>query len=367
MKATVLTGFSIILLIFFSTLLSAVPGSNSTAGVPLFRTSDDSLIIGKNYAFGTYGNRQYTGTLIGQDSVFFTILTDEGRKKIKRNDVRKYGLIDEKPDNIEVEASDSLKLVTVETKDGNNITGYILSRDSLNIILKTPSEIQMTIPVYTIVRITSPDIEYAEGKYFIKDPNETRLFLAPTGRTLSHGTGYISDVELFFPVAAIGLFNYVTIAGGISIIPFSENQLFYINAKVTPLKTKNLDLSAGYLFTNVTNSHYSGISLPYIVGTAGTKIASATFGSGIGFSEDGTSNPMFLLGGEIRVANNIKFLTENWIFTGESTNSFTFIGVRAFGAKFAGDFALLHVWETEDWNGWPFIPYVSITYNIDFN
>jgi hypothetical protein len=76
---------------------------------------------------------------------------------------------------------------------------------------------------------------------------------------------------------------------------------------------------------------------------------------------------MFLLGGEIRVANNIKFLTENLIFTGESTNSSTFIGVRAFGTKFAGDFALLHIWETEDWNGLPFIPYVSITYNIDFN
>jgi hypothetical protein len=107
--------------------------------------------------------------------------------------------------------------------------------------------------------------------------------------------------------------------------------------------------------------------LPYIVGTAGTKIASATFGSGIGFTEDGASNPMFLLGGEIRVANNIKFLTENWIFTGESANSFTFIGVRAFGAKFAGDFALLHIWAIDDWDGWPFIPYVSVTYNIDFN
>ncbi|MCI0473128.1 MAG: hypothetical protein L0Y76_06030 [Ignavibacteria bacterium] len=367
MKATALTGISIILLIFFSNLQSAVHGSNSTGETPFIQTSDDSLIIGKNYAFGTYGNRQYTGTLIGQDSVFFTILTDEGRKKLKRNDIKKYGLIEEKPDNTEVDASDSMKLVTVETKDGNNITGFILSRDSLNVILKTPSEIQMTIPVYTIVRITSPDIEYAEGKYFIKDPNETRLFLAPTGRALNHGTGYLSDVELFFPVAAIGLFNYVTIAGGISIIPFSEQQLFYINAKVTPLKTSNLDLSAGYLFTNVTNSNYSGVSLPYVVGTAGTKIASATIGSGIGFTEDGASNPMFLLGGEIRVANNVKFLTENWIFTGESANSFTFLGVRAFGAKFAGDFALLHIWSTDNMNGWPFIPYVSITYNIDFN
>jgi hypothetical protein len=58
------------LLSFFSTLLSAVPGSNSTGETLLIRTSDYSLIIVKNYAFGTYGNRQYTGTLIGQDSVF---------------------------------------------------------------------------------------------------------------------------------------------------------------------------------------------------------------------------------------------------------------------------------------------------------
>jgi hypothetical protein len=250
-------------------------------------------------------------------------------------------------------------------KDNNEITGYIISRDSVTLVLKTGSGVIMNIPVKQILSIKESDIELVEGTYYIKDPNESRLFVLPTGRSIKGNSGYLSVTELFFPIAAIGIADYVSIAGGISLIPFSSTQLFYINAKVTPVQTKNADVSAGYMYMNLT-SNSEGVSIPYAVGTFGTKNASLTTGFGVGFNKDNSSNPILLLGGEVRASNRVKFITENWIFTEKGDNyNFSFVGVRGFGSRIAVDFALLYVWGAIDDGGWPFFPYASFTYNLD--
>ena len=39
-----------------------------------------------------------------------------------------------------------------------------------------------------------------KGEYWFPNPNTTRLFFAPTARTLEKGDGYFADYYLFFPL-----------------------------------------------------------------------------------------------------------------------------------------------------------------------
>lgn len=328
----------------------------------------DSLIIGKNYIFGTKQKIQYSGKYLGQDSVYYKIKTDEKTIKIKKENVILY-----KEQNSDDAFVSSYKdtLYNIELKDGNDITGYIISRDSLNISVKTKSGVVMTIPRKEIVNITAPKIEYVDGEYYIKDPNDARLFLAPTARPIRKNSGFLSDVELLFPMAGFGIENYVSFVGGISIIPFSESQLVYINAKVTPIRSKYMDLAVGYFYINATSSSTKGLSVGYAGGTFGSKRASITLGCGVTFQKEISQTPMFILGGEVRASNNIKFIMENWIFTYKEAPILSFGGVRFFGSKIAADFALMRVWylssTTSSTKGWPFFPYLSFTYNLDLN
>lgn len=330
------------------------------------KPSGDSLIIGNKYIFGTKAKIQYEGVLAKVDTSFLVLKTSDGNIKIKYSDITLYKLKKD-PELTEIITDhDTLQYVTVEMKDNNEISGYIISRDSITLILKTGSGVIMNIPVNQILSVKKSETEFVDGTYYIKDPNESRLFVLPTARSLKRNSGYLSVTELFFPIAAFGIANYVSIAGGISLIPFSNTQLIYVNAKVTPVQTKNADVAAGYMYMNVTSKNAEGISIPYAVGTFGTKNASLTTGLGVGFSKSNSSNPILLLGGEVRAANKIKFITENWIFTEKNNNyNFSFVGVRFFGAKLAADFALIYIWGIKSNSSMPLIPYVSFTYNLD--
>lgn len=258
-------------------------------------------------------------------------------------------------------------LYNIELKDGNDITGYIISRDSI-ITVKTKSGIIISIPKKEIKGIINPMLEYVDGEYYIIDPNDARLFLGPTARPIRKNTGFLSDVELFFPMAGFGIENIVSIVGGVSIIPFPKSQLVYINTKVTPIQTKYIDLAAGYFYINAM-SNADGLSVGYFGGTFGSHKASLTIGTGVSFSEKSEQSPMLIIGGEIRASKTVKFISENWIFTYKDAPVFMFGGLRVFGHEFAADFALMKIIDkhSSSSSGWPLIPYLSFTYNLNLN
>lgn len=325
--------------------------------------ASDTLISGKNYTFGTRQKKQYTGTFMGSDSVYYMINTEDGIKNLKIDDVIIYKEQIAEKTHI-VTSRDTL--VTVELKDGNDITGFIISSDSLTITLKTKSGVTIILPRDRIEQINRPKIEYVDGEFYIIDPNDARLFLGPTARPIRKNSLFFSDVELFFTMAGFGIADVVSVVGGVSIIPFSDQQLIYINTKVTPLHTKYADLAAGFIYMNGTSSHSEGLKIGYLGGTFGTKRASFTTGLGVSFQKgSNAASTMIIIGGEARASNNVKFLLENWIFTYKDTPSLTFGGIRVFGSALAADFALMKIWDKYASNAsWPFFPYVSITYNL---
>lgn len=130
-----------------------------------------------------------------------------------------------------------------------------------------------------------------------------------------------------------------------SLIPFSNSQLYYINAEITPYQSPELNFAGGFIHMNFTSNNSKGVSIPYLVTTAGTKDFSFTGGMGLSLTNSDKNELMFLVGGEIKASNKSKLILENWIFTGENSSeyNFSFAGVRVYGNKLSADFALFYI------------------------
>ncbi len=262
---------------------------------------------------------------------------------------------------------DTIHKKRIELEDGSEMHGFIESVAISGVKFRTQTGIKVVIPGDQITDIETIDIESLDGKFYTEDPNYTRLFLGPTARALKSGKGYFSVNELMFPVAAFGVTDFFTLGGGISLLPFASDQAYYLIAKVTPVNIENFALSGGILHANTIGreSDFKGVGLAYLVSTYSGTGASLTTGLGFGyFDGEFSSNPCILLGGDVRVSNSLKLISENWILTSANSVSFLSLGLRFFSTHLAGDFGLIHPILKNSSGGFPFIPWLGFTYNF---
>ena len=87
----------------------------------------------------------------------------------------------------------------------------------------------------------------------VADPNDSRLFFAPTGRPMRQGEGSFSDHQIFFPGVSFGLTDTVTLMGGVSVIPAVglDEQLFYGAVEAGKRFTETTAASVGYFYGRV--------------------------------------------------------------------------------------------------------------------
>jgi hypothetical protein len=254
------------------------------------------------------------------------------------------------------------QIIRLELKDGSILIGKLLSEDDSTIQIKTLSNIEALIQKQQIKRREIVSGQMVEGELWRKDPNRTRLLFAPTGRALKAGQGYFSTYEILFPFLAIGITDFLTVAGGISLVPGAENQLLYIAPKITPVQLDKFDLSAGVLYIRIPEEE-NAAGIVYGVGTYGTDKSALTLGLGYGFAGgEFADSPIFAIGGELRASKSVKFITENWIFPGEEVQLLSG-GLRFFGENLAADFAFIFP-AGSDIEGFPFIPWVGFVYNF---
>ncbi len=250
----------------------------------------------------------------------------------------------------------------IELKDGSLVVGTILFEDETSIRFRTLSQVEMVLQKDQIVRKKKVSGQIVEGQLWRSDPNQTRLFFAPTGRALKAGQGYFSVYEIFFPFVAVGITDFLAIAGGMTLVPGMESQAIYVAPKLTPLSVKNFDFSIGALYARIPNED-EGAGIVYGVGTVGTPKTSLTIGAGFGFSgADFEDKPILLLGGEVQISRSAKVLSENWIIP-DSEGQLLSLGVRFFGEKIAVDFGLIYPLGA-DTSGFPFLPWVGFAYNF---
>jgi hypothetical protein len=262
------------------------------------------------------------------------------------------------------DSSQSARVYRLTLQDGSEIVGTILKEDSLQIEFRLVSKILLTVPRSQISTMRPLSGSIADGKYRRSDPNSTRLFFSPTGRPLKNGQGYFSAYEIFFPSLAVGIGDIVSLWGGVSLVPEAEGQLIYFAPKITPIHIRNFDLSAGVLYVNTTVGSYSGGGIIFGVGTYGTGDYALTVGLGWGFAVSEVSDrPILVLGGEVRLSNSIKLISENWIPPWTDVAIFSF-GFRFFGDNLAADLGFIRSSAKMETSGFPFVPWIGFTYNF---
>jgi hypothetical protein len=250
----------------------------------------------------------------------------------------------------------------IELIDGSVLIGKIMSEDEHTIQFLTNSNIEMSIPVEQVRKKERISGRIVKGQLWRSDPNRTRLFFAPTGKALKAGQGYFSVYEIFFPTVAVGITNYIAVAGGISLFPGSSEQLLYLAPKVTPVQADKFDLSAGVLLLKIPDEDETA-GIVYGVSTYGTENSALTLGIGFAFAGgEFADKPVFALGGEIRVGRYVKLISENWLIPNSDVQVIS-AGIRFFGENLAADFALIHPLGS-DIEGFPFLPWIGFAYNF---
>lgn len=253
--------------------------------------------------------------------------------------------------------------VRVTLVEGTSVVGVVVSENDDEIVLRTSSDILMTIPRDRIKTVVSVDKE----RFALSDPNRTRLLFAPTGRSVGAGAGYVAIYEVFIPFAAVGAGRAVTLAGGITVNP-GNSRIAYAAPKITLLETSTTSLAVGAVGMAVLgdlDGYTAG--LLYGVGTFGRADASLTIGLAFGYAEgDVGKKPVLMLGGEYQVSNRVKLLTENYLFTGAGEDGLLVSGgFRVFAERLAADFGLITMPSLIDESGgFPAIPWVGFAYNF---
>ena len=280
------------------------------------------------------------------------------------------------------------QLYMIELKDGSEIICTIESEDSETLNVKTLSGVTMSLPKAKIASRKELYGDVAGERYLRSDPNYTRLLFAPTARPLRSRSGYFAVYEIFFAFVAYGLGDYLTLAGGMSLFPGVNEQIFYLAPKFTAFQTDNLDLAVGVLHLVVPswndgdsdgsnenseedsdeNNGNEGeevlgdIGIVYTNVTFGSQYKALTFGLGWGYSgEDVTNEPIILIGGEAQITKSTKLITENWFPPGTDVGLLS-LGIRFFGEKLSADLGFF-VPVGSDMEG-EFFPWVNFTYNF---
>ncbi len=256
--------------------------------------------------------------------------------------------------------------VKVTLRDGSVLIGIVAAQAADSIEFQTVSGISIKIAKKDIKSTDRLRGKFQDGLYRRTDPDRSRLFLSPTARPLKGGEATISDIMIFFPYIAVGLCDYVSVGGGMTLFPGAPSQIFYFAPKISiPVYGDDVHVGAGVLYSNFTSGDFEGLGMAYGMVTAGSPYASFTVGVGKGFVAGSfAESATLMLGGEAQISNSVAVITENWFPTG-SDAQFLSLGLRFFGEHLSADFGLIQVlYRGSSSEGIPVIPWIGFSYHF---
>ena len=168
------------------------------------------------------------------------------------------------------------------------------------------------------------------------EPAATRLFFAPTGRSLEAGAVYASGYEVFVPSLQIGVTDRFSIGAGAPVIAGNLDVPWWVTPKLQVLDRPSTKAAVGVIhFLNVGDGAFG---VAYGVVTKGSAESAVTVGGGYAYETfDGGNAPMLMLGGEHRIRRGVKLLTENYVFR---QGALAMGGVRLYGRRLSTDLGL---------------------------
>ena len=235
----------------------------------------------------------------------------------------------------------------VETKDGNEFFGKIVSQDEEKIKLKTEKLGEIAIQkteIRSIVPINTNRI--IRGKYWFDNPQSARYFWSPNGYGLKKGEAYFQNVWVLFNQVSVGITNNFSIGAGlVPLFLFSGSPTpIWITPKFSiPLSGNKVNLGVGALLGTVVGTSHSDFGLVYGITTFGTRDRNVSLGVGYGYAGGQWGNtPTVSLSTMLRISPKIYLMSENYYLdTGQDVLVLTSFGGRWVISKVGIDFGMI--------------------------
>jgi hypothetical protein len=205
------------------------------------------------------------------------------------------------------------------------------------VVFTTVGGIRVEIERSQIASLAEAEGQAVGGEFWRADPNVSRLFFTATGRSLRRGEAYFGTHLIVLPFVAVGVTDWLTIAGGAPLL-FGQVEPLYLAPKIQLIDTDRVALSVGTLHVFLSDDFDdTDVGVAYGVGTFGSRDRALTVGMGFGYAgSDFTSEPVAMIGGELRASRRVKLLTENYFLPGE-TGALLSAGVRFIGERLSAD------------------------------
>ena len=150
------------------------------------------------------------------------------------------------------------------------------------------------------------------GDAVLEDLTASKLFYAPTGRTLKHGEVYVAVDAFSIGIVRVGVTDRFSIGVG---KPIWANTT-WITPKFQIYEDDRTAVATGVLHLFAPGFGMGGVA--YGVTTIGSRDDAFTGGLGwfYGKDDDGlhVGMPVLIVGGEHRMSRRSKFITENYVF-----------------------------------------------------
>lgn len=244
---------------------------------------------------------------------------------------------------------DTTNLYIIETSDGNQFIGTVVSEDETIIELMTEKLGRLDInkaDIVSIRKVTQDKI--VKGKYWPENPQSSRYFWSPNGYGIPKGEGYYQNIWILWNQASFGVTDNFSM--GVGLVPlflFGEgggevSPIWVVPKFSIPVKKDKFNLGLGALAGTVGFKGNSGFGIAYGIGTFGSRDMNFSVGLGYGYAGGTWANtPLVTLSFMGRAGPRGYFISENFfISAGDETVTLLSFGGRSFVKRVAIDYGL---------------------------
>ena len=215
---------------------------------------------------------------------------------------------------------DSLTLVLVSTKDGNEFIGTLVAQNDEKIVLQTSNfgELSIQRNMVTKIRATQPP-KVVNGKVWFRNPHAPRHFAGPSAYGLEKGESSFDNTFLFFNQLSYGLSDHFSLGAGFAPLTLFDSPFsVWITPKISvPLKKDVLNVAVGGLYGHSYSNYESDdqdFGAVYSQLTLGSRDANLSAGLAV-VSKDNQwqNNSLLSFSGMVRAGRWLSFIGESYI------------------------------------------------------
>ena len=222
-------------------------------------------------------------------------------------------------------------------RDGSRAFGVVDRENDQEVVFRTNAGSVVTARRADIVSLRRVKGRVEHGEFVRFDEHRSRLFFAPTGRSLDRGQVSLGVFQFLAPFVQVGVTDRLSVGGGTPLVFGLDEgtRPFWLTPKLQVYNGRSAQAAVGVLhFLNVDGDN-AGIG--YAVSTFGNVDHAVTAGAGLAYAGD-DRNGVVMVGAEHRLRSNLKLMTENYAWKGKG--GIVSGGVRFIGERLSADLAL---------------------------